>query len=169
MSTIYQKRHPDTTQHPCPDESPRILLCLLCMHVHPTSCRVKITHQQDVDSTRGRCRVQRGVSVRVPDVYTSSRLDQPLDHIAVPICTREMQDRVPADRNTIMPRPLPQQQLNAPLSTMHLRRESGGVVYLNVDVGEAGAAGVYFCIFWVWTAENLRRLEIEIIRCTFHK
>lgn len=69
--------------------------------------RAGLTHQQDVDSACSSCRVQRGVSVCVPDSYTCSRLDQPLHHIAVPVSTRQMQDRVPTDRNQVMPRPSP--------------------------------------------------------------
>ena len=80
-------------------------------------------HRQHVRRARSRCRVQRSIAVRVPDVDASSRVYQPLHHLPMSISAGKMQNRVPSDRDHVVPRPFPKQQLDALLSTMHLQQD----------------------------------------------
>lgn len=59
--------------------------------------------------------------MRVPNVYASSRVYQPLYHLAMSIRACKMQDRVPSDSHHVVPGPFPKQQLDAFLSPVHLQ------------------------------------------------
>lgn len=66
----------------------------------------------------------RGVAMRIPSVNPPSCLNQSLHDLAMPISAREMKHRVPSNSNSVVPRPVPQQKLNAVLSAVHLQQET---------------------------------------------